>query len=291
MSKLIFGCGYLGERIARRWQTDGADVHVATRSTRRAASLQDAGYQTLVADVTRLDTLQDLPPADTVLFAVGYDRTQTNSIHQVYAGGVQNVLASLTAGIKQFIYISSTGVYGPADGDWVDELTPPNPVRDGGRASLAAEQAAYSSRFGTNAIILRLAGIYGPGRIPYLDKLQAGQPIAAPSEGWLNLIHVDDATAIVLAAESWMAGESTGPGPHTFCVSDGAPVVRGDFYREVAQQLGAPEPNFSKPDKASPAAARAAANKRIRNKKMISTLNPRLSYPTYREGLKSILRR
>jgi len=289
MNKLIFGCGYLGKRVARLWQNDGANVHVVTRSADHAVDLQNAGYQTTVADVTKADTLQDLPPADTVLFAVGYDRNQTDSIHQVYAGGVQNVLAMLPTSAKQVIYISSTGVYGPAGGDWVDELTPPNPQREGGLASLAAEQAIASHPFAANAIFLRLAGIYGPGRIPYLDKLRAGEPIAAPSEGWVNLIHVDDGASAVLAAESWLTQESPGPGPHIFCVSDGTPVVRGDFYRQVALQLAAPEPTFAKPADNSPAAARAAADKRVSNKKMISTLKLQLTYPSYREGLASIL--
>ncbi|NOY30392.1 MAG: SDR family oxidoreductase [Planctomycetes bacterium] len=271
MSKLLFGYGYLGLRVANLWRDAGDTVHIVTRSARRAASLQNAGYQTTVADVTQPDTLQNLPPAETVLFAVGYDRTQTDSIHTVYAGGVQNVLAALPASVKQFIYISTTGVYG-ASGDWVDELTPPNPQRDGGRASLAAEKL-----LGENSVILRLAGIYGPGRIPYLDKLRAGQPIAAPSKGWLNLIHVDDAASIVLAAESW-AAEGQAAGPHLFCVSDGQPVVRGDYYCEVARRIGAPEPQFVEPHPTSPAAARAAADKRICNKKMLSTLKPHLAY-------------
>ena len=165
MSKLIFGCGYLGERVARRWKKDGANVHVVTRSANRKARLSSEGYQTTVANLTQPTTLNDLPPADTVLFAVGYDHSQNNSIHDVYAGGVQNVHAALPETVKRFIYISTTGVYGPAGGDWVDEHTPPNPLRDGGRASLAAEQTIASHPLGTNAIILRLAGIYGLGRI------------------------------------------------------------------------------------------------------------------------------
>jgi len=282
MSKLIFGCGYLGERVGKLWRAAGENVCVVTRSDQRASALRAEGFQTLVADVTQPNTLQNLPPAETVLFAVGYDRTQADSIHNVYAGGVQNVLAALPTSVKQFIYISSIGVYGPAGGDWVDETTPPCPLRDGGRASLAAERL-----LGKNSVLLRLAGIYGPGRIPYLDKLQAGEPIAAPSRGWLNLIHVDDAASTVLAAESWAKTQAVGP--HVFCVSDGQPVVRGDYYREVARRIGAPEPQFVEPDPTSPAAARASADKRICNKKMIRTFNPSLAYPSYREGLASIL--
>lgn len=289
MNQLIFGCGYLGKRVAQLWQAEGADVAVVTRSADRAAALQAEGYQAIVADVTRPDTLQILPSAETVLFAVGYDRTRSDSIHAVYDGGIRNVLVALPRSVKRFIYISSTGVYGPAGGDWVDELTGTNPLREGGKASLAAEQALAGHPIASQSIILRLAGIYGPGRIPYLDRLRAGEPIAAPNQGWLNLIHVDDAAAIVLAADQWAANQPEGLGPHLFCVSDGTPVVRGNYYREVARLIGAPEPRFVKPDANSPAAARAAADKRISNSKLIQTLKPQIAYPTYQNGLANIL--
>ena len=137
MAKLIFGCGYLGERVARRWQSGGHEVAVVTRSRERAADFQRQGYKAIVADISRSGTLQNLPGADTVLFSVGYDRGSGSSIEEVYASGIRNVLAALPRDTGRLIYISTTGVYGPADGEWVDETTPPNPHRAGGRASLA----------------------------------------------------------------------------------------------------------------------------------------------------------
>lgn len=285
MAKLIFGCGYLGQRVARLWCEAGETVWTATRSDESAAQLQAAGLQPIVADVTRPETLADLPEAETVLFAVGFDRSVGNSIHEVYTEGVKNVLAALPSSVKQFIYISTTGVYGNANGQWVDETTPPDPHRDGGKASLAAEQLLDSK-----GIILRLAGIYGPDRIPYLAKLRASGPIGAPSEGWLNLIHVDDGAQIVLATESQTTDRPLQRAePEVFCVSDGNPVVRGDYYREVARRIGAAEPNFVAPDPASPAAARASADKRISNAKLVEQLGYEFTYPSYREGLEAIL--
>jgi nucleoside-diphosphate-sugar epimerase len=282
MSKLIFGCGYLGKRIAKLWQEAGETVFVVTRSSSRAGELQSEGFQTLVADVTCLEALVNLPAAETVLFAVGYDRAADASIAEVYAGGVKNVLAALPSSVERFIYISTTGVYGGADGDWVDETTPPNPQREGGKASLAAEQL-----LGPNSVILRLAGIYGPDRIPYLAQLRAGEPIAAPSEGWLNLIHVDEGAKIVLMAEAWTKLQANGQ--HVFCVSDGQPVVRGEYYREVARLIGSPVPTFALSPANSPAAARASADRRVNNAKLIRSLQIDLAYPSYREGLAAIL--
>src|SRR6185312_8200069 len=177
MSKLIFGCGYLGERVARRWREANQEVCVVTRWEDRAEEFRRLGYQAIVADITRPETLSDLPVADTVLFAVGFDRASEKSIYDVYAGGVRNVLATLPAETGRFMYISTTGIYGPAEGAWVDEVTPPDPRREGGRASLAAEQALMEHLLGQRSFILRLAGIYGPGRVPFIRELCEGKPI------------------------------------------------------------------------------------------------------------------
>jgi nucleoside-diphosphate-sugar epimerase len=112
MAKLIFGCGYLGERIARRWRDGGAEVVIVTRSEGRSREFKRQGYEAIVADITQPETLTGLPQAEMVLFAVGFDRAVGGSIEEVYSGGVQNVLAALPSATGRFIYISTTGVYG-----------------------------------------------------------------------------------------------------------------------------------------------------------------------------------
>lgn len=286
MTKLIFGCGYLGERVARRWRDAAEDVAIVTRSRKRAAAFEYEGYSAIVADVMEPETLGELPSAESVLYAVGFDRSAGASICDIYAGGVKNVLAALPSDTGRFIYISTTGVYGNASGDWIDEQTPPDPQRDGGRASLAAERVLASHPIGANSIILRLAGIYGPGRVPFLDLLKAGEPIPAATEGHLNLIHVDDAAAAVVAADRLPHFDD---GPRIYCVSDGHPVQRGEYYREVARRIGAPEPRFVAPDPHSPRAARAAGDRRVRNERMLTELGVKLAYPDYRAGLAAIL--
>ncbi len=274
--------------MARRWREAGDDVTIVTRSRTRAAEFARQGYRAIVADVTRPETLTTLPAAATVLFAVGYDRDAGPSIGEVYAGGVRNVLAALPEGVGRFTYVSSTGVYGSAGGEWVDEQTPPNPLRDGGRASLAAEEALAGDRLAACGIVLRLGGLYGPGRVPYLDRLRVGEPIPAPQEGHLNLIHVDDAaTAVVAAAEVELAGLLELP--RVYCVTDGHPVRRADYYAEVARQMGAAPPRFAPPDPDSPRAARAGADRRIRNERMLVELGVRLAHADYRTGLAAIL--
>ncbi len=294
MTNLIFGCGYLGKRVAACWEDAGHEVAIVTRSAARAAEFKRARYQAIVADVTNPNSLQNLPQAETVLYSVGYDRksiTPSPTIEEVYAGGVRNVLAAADPSVKRFIYISTTGVYGPGAGDWVDETTPTDPQRDGGRASLAAEQVLAASTLNTRGIILRLAGLYGPDRVPFLSELRRGEPIPAISSGYLNLIHVDDAASVVLAAaeSDSSAFLNTAAGPRIFCVSDGNPVERGEYYSEVARQIGMPPPRFVAPDPASPRAQRAGRSRRISNKRMLGELRVTLACPDYRAGLAAIL--
>jgi nucleoside-diphosphate-sugar epimerase len=283
MRKLIFGCGYLGYRVALRWRAEGADVMAVTRSSRRAAMLSSAGIEPIVADIMRPATMGSIPVADTLLYAVGFDRASGFSIHDVYVDGLRNVLRALPAGAGPLLYISSTGVYGQADGRWVDERSACEPMRAGGRACLEAERCLQEHPLGERTVILRMAGIYGPGRIPRREALEAGRPIAAPSEGYLNLIHVDDAAQAVLAAEK------RAPRPALYCVADGAPVQRGAYYEHLAALLGAAKPRFEPPPSDSPVAMRAASSKRVSNERLIRELAVHLRYPSYREGLAAIV--
>ena len=285
MLRLIVGCGYLGSRVARRWLDAGDEVFVVTRSSERAASLAAEGFRPLVADVTEPATLGGWPAADTVLYAVGYDRKSAKPIEQVYVEGLSNVLAAIAATTRRFIYISTTGVYGDSEGEWVDETTPCQPTRPGGRACLAAEQILLSHPLAIKSVILRLAGIYGSGRIPRRGALVAGESIAAPRDGYLNLIHVDDAAQAVLAA-----AERPIALPRIYLVADGKPGLRKDYYAELARLVDAPPPRFAEPPADSPASQRATADKRICNLRMLDELAIQLRYPSYREGLAAIVR-
>ncbi|HEV3025499.1 MAG TPA: SDR family oxidoreductase [Pirellulales bacterium] len=284
MVRLVVGCGYLGSRVARRWHNAGDEVFVVTRSAGRAAALAAEGYRPLVADVTESETLGGWPVADTVLYAVGFDRQASMSIEQVYVEGLRHVLAVLPVPKGRFIYISSTGVYGGNDGAWVDETTPCRPTRSGGRASLDAEQVLLAHPLANRAVILRLAGVYGPGRIPRLAALLAGEPITAPRNGYMNLIHVDDAVEAVLAARHQPIAL-----PRTYLVADGKPVRRHEYYAELARLAGGPAPHFVEPPADSPAAQRASADKRIDNARMLAELAISLRYPSFRDGLAAIV--
>jgi nucleoside-diphosphate-sugar epimerase len=110
MAKLIFGCGYLGLRVARLWKAAGHTVFAVSRSKQRAEDLAREGLRPLVANVTSREPLPIPQEVDSVLYAVGYDRQSAASIHEVYVSGLRRVLDTLPDSVQRVTYISSTGV-------------------------------------------------------------------------------------------------------------------------------------------------------------------------------------
>lgn len=272
MTHLILGCGYLGRVIARHWIEQGHRVAALTRS--RNDEIKALGIESILGDVTNPSSLQ-LPLADWVLYAIGLDRSAGKSMRDVYVGGLMNVLDKLPTP-RRLIYISSTSVYGQADGSWVDESSPTEPDEENGRIVLECEHILRERL--SDAIILRFAGIYGPGRlIRRASILGKGEPIVTDPDGWLNLIHVDDgARAVIAAAER---GEPGG----TYNVADDRPVTRREFYSEMATLVDAPAPTFQ--------VKKEPTNRRIRNRRMRSELGVELQYPDFHIGLRQAIDR
>ncbi len=287
MIRLIFGCGYLGFPTARIWLGKGDTVYAVTRTKERARQLEASGVRPIMGDVGQPGSLPALPQADTILWAVGFDRTGPGSLRNVYVEGLAGALDTLAQSTGRVIYISTTGVSGAGDGEWVDEDSPCQPERESARASLEAEQLLAAHPLGERTIVLRMAGLYGPSRLPYLADIRAGRPLERSPEGYLNLIHVDDAVAVIDAASH------RAPVPRTYAVSDGSPVLRREYYRELARLLGAPPPSFVAPtEPESPTATshkRGSGSKRVNNARMMRELGIILRYPTYREGLTAIV--
>jgi nucleoside-diphosphate-sugar epimerase len=283
MAKLIFGCGYVGSRVARRWIDGGDRVFAVTRKPSRVPELKQLGIFPLVGDVTDTLTLPRSEDFDTILYAIGFDRASRKTIDEVYVDGFAKALATMPGNIKRIIYTSSTGVYGQSAGETVNEESPCEPQRAGGKAVLAAEQLLASHPLGKRAIVLRLAGIYGPNRVPLLQDVRQGKPLAVAGDALLNLIHVDDVVAAILAAEN------TTQLPARYNITDGCPVSRADFYGEIARQLGLEAPCLIEPNGQMPAAQRELSSKRVQNTRMLAELFPHLRYPSYREGLANVI--
>lgn len=277
-SRLIVGCGYLGSLVAARWLAAGSRVYAVTRSAARAGGLAAQGIEPIVADVTRPETIHDLPDVATLFWAVGFDRASGSSHHDVHVAGLARVLDTLP-GHPRPILSSSTGVWGDEHGGVVDEKTPTNPSRDAGRVLLEAERLLHGHRLGPG-VALRFAGLYGPGRLPRLADLEAGRPLAADPDSWLNLIHVDDAANIVceIAASATPAS--------LYVVSDGHPVRRRDWYGNIAQCIGCPPPVW---DTTAPRSR--GADKRVNPAQLFRDFPVRLTHPDPLAAIIDLVRR
>jgi nucleoside-diphosphate-sugar epimerase len=265
--RLIFGCGYLGSRIAARWIAAGRRVVALSRS--RAEVIRALGVEPITGDVLDRDTLRTLPPAATVVYAVGLDRTAGKSMREVYVDGLANVLDTLPQ-CGRFIYVSSTSVYAQTDGHFVTEASATDPTELAGTVVLEAERLLREKR--PDAIVLRFAGIYGPDRLLRKQAILKGEPLVGDSDKWLNLVHVADGAAAVLCAESRSA-----PG-ETYNIADGTPVSRRAFYALLAELLRAPPAQFDhRPEPNAP-------NRRVDAGKF-RALGWAPAFANYREGL------
>lgn len=283
MRKLIVGCGYLGERVATRWQAAGDQVYALTRSRERARAWTRRGWKALVGDITNPAEFPTLPDVDTVLYAVGYDVRSGQSRRSVTVDGLSFVLSRLSQQVGKLIYISTTSVYGQTDGSWVDESSPCEPTRENGILALQGEQEVRKhfvpdDPTRNRACILRLSGIYGPERLlARRQSLLAGNPLTGNPASWLNLIHVEDAVTAVLGAETVL------PPGELLLVSDDTPIPRYQYYSMLARMIGAAEPTYQPSDPHDPQSG--ALNKRCRNAKLRKMLGAPLRFSSIAEGL------
>jgi nucleoside-diphosphate-sugar epimerase len=290
---LIIGCGYLGKRVASRFMTAGWKVSALTRSQSNAENFLSQGISPCVGDVLEPATLATLPSADVLIYAVGYDRQSKASMQDVYVQGLANVIQAIGSRVQRVIYISSTSVYSQNDEEVITAESATTPKRENGKICLAAEQhlQAHQSQHDPansyQASILRLAGIYGPDRtLSRIEQFHHRIPMQSEPEGWLNLIHVDDAADVI-----WRVTNHNHSQP-VYLVSDNEPVKRRDYYTTLAQLADAPPPTFE-PHVAhefSIAPARGEGlGKRCDNQATRADLNWAPLYPTYREGLAQIM--
>ena len=282
MKALIIGCGYLGSKVAKIWQQRDQHVAVVTRSQDNANHFCELGYQPIMADITDAESLSKIPTdTNVVLFSVGFDRSRYSNIRQVYVDGLKNVLDRLRGSDCHFVYISSTGVFGDCAGQWIDETTSAEPIRPGGQACLDAEQLVIERL--ENYTILRLAGIYGPGRIPRLKAIKDQAWNELGQSGHINLIHVDDAAEIVaLMVDKKILGEM-------FLVSDGQPVDRQKFYEFIADQVGTSPINWTVETKVD-VSRRSAADKKVSNRKLLEHTHYRFQFPDFQSGILDAMR-
>jgi nucleoside-diphosphate-sugar epimerase len=290
VSLLIVGCGYVGKAVAQSFLQQHGAVFALTRSQPAADDLRAIGIEPLVGHWLQMESLPDLPPSiEAVVVGVPHREDACSQLpadsDQHHVLGLSNLLKWLSPRqpLPPLVYLSTTGVFGATQaGERVDEDSAISPTRIGPRIAAAAEQWLTDNRPRWHSTILRLAGIYGPNRIPLFSLLKQGQPLAVVKDGMLNLIHLDDIVQAVLWA---ILADSTDP---LYLVSDGQPIRREQFYNYLAELHHLPPPNFAEADPGSSRAARAT-DKLIDSQRFWKNSQLKPLHPSYREGLSSLL--
>jgi nucleoside-diphosphate-sugar epimerase len=276
---LIAGCGYLGQAVAELFLAHGWEVEGWTKSADSAEPLSTKPYPVYAVDISKEDHVRDQTGNfDAVIHCASTRGGDVDSYRRVYLDGARNLLKRF--GGSQVLFTSSTSVYAQNDGDWVTEESPAEPKHETGTILRNAEDLIRASR-GT---VVRLGGIYGPGRSALLKKFLSGDAVLDPeNDRFVNQIHRDDAAdaiRFVLTREA-SAGE-------IYNVVDDGPILLSECYRWLAAKLNRPLPAAGRP---ASKRKRGDSNKRVSNAKLRAIgWAPR--YPNFAQGMeKSVLLR
>ena len=283
MNILIFGCGYIGTRIAHAEQKAGHTVLCIVRSERRFARLRESGFAVERCDLDERKICLAVSAADALYYLVP---PPSDGVADSRSRTAVKLLES--AAIKRTVLISASGVYGDCGGDWVDETRPVRPVAERSIRRVDAENVwrEWAESRGSALSILRVAGIYAADRLPE-KRLRAATPVLIESESpFSNRIHADDLATVCIAAAHTGA-------PGVYNIADDEPTTMSDYFLRVADALGIirpPQIDLSRARELFSAAMMSylSESRRIDNRKMKAGLGVSLRYPTLSDGLKSL---
>jgi nucleoside-diphosphate-sugar epimerase len=284
---LIVGCGDIGVRVARLEKQTGRKVFGLVRSEEGADRLLGHGIEPVMGTLDDLTSLSDLPSAGKLVYyfapPTGGGPFDSRMRSFCQAVGVGQMPAKV-------VYMSTSGVYGDCGGEWVTEETPLNPQTSRAQRRVDAEATLqkWGQEHSVPVVILRVTGIYGPGRLP-LARIQQGHPVLREEESPpTNRIHADDLAIVCLkAAEKAADGD-------IFNVSDGQPGTMTQYFNLVSELLDLP----TLPQVDMEEAKRVmnpmmlsylTETRRMDNRKMIDQLGVTLKYPNLAAGLKNVV--
>lgn len=282
---LIIGCGDIGRRITLIAQRNGENPGALVRTSLSRTALQKLGVHAIQADLDDEIAPLDIDDAR-VIYLAPPPRTGTEDWR------MRNLLRATTGTPKNFLYLSTTGVYGDCNGEWVDESRPAAPQVDRARRRLHAEQqlSSTAAKRGWHYVIMRVAGIYGARRLP-LQRIRERQPVLREEQApYTNRIHEDDLAEICLGLlEKGGSGE-------IYNVTDGHPGTMSDYFNTVARFAGLHQPpeidmRNAESELSAGMMSYLRESRRISNCKMLDLLGTELRYANLEEGLKAIFGR
>lgn len=289
---VIFGCGYVGTAIARAAMAAGARVEALTRNGVKADALRKLGLKKVtVADLASSDWHAGLAGAPDFVVNCVSSGGGPDGYRKSYLDGMESILAWAARGgnpVATFLYTSSTSVYPQGGGAIVNEAADAEGATPNGKIIRESEKLLQSVPATVCArwFILRLAGIYGPGRHHLLNQLREGVATLGGSGAHrLNLVHLDD---IVSAAMTCLGAPVDVPS-QVFNVADTSPAMREEVVCWLAGQIGRSAPAFD----GTPGTRRGGEpmpDRIISSEKIQATLGWRPRFPDYRAGFGEILR-
>jgi nucleoside-diphosphate-sugar epimerase len=283
MRVLIVGCGYVGMPLGAELARQGHEVFGLRRTSATDAEMIAAGIKPLAGDITKPPDLSALPGGwdwvvNSVAVGAGGGVAEYRS---VYLQGARNLVEWLsTAPPKKLVHTSSTGVYGQTDGSLVKENSPTEPAAETAKVLVETEQvlleAARQKR--VPAVILRVAGIYGPDRGHWLRQyLKNEATIEGKGDRFMNMIHRDDVAGVIAAAlKSGRPGE-------IYNAVDDEPVTLLNYFQWLAGALGKWPPPFG-PEEPDPERRRGLTSKKVSNRRLKMELGYQFKYPNFRLG-------
>ncbi len=279
---LIVGCGYVGLPLGKELVRQGHEVFGLRRSVLAEAELQAAGITPLHADITQPETLAKLPrDFDWVVNCAASGGGGAADYRKIYLEGNRNLVAWLAgAPLKKFVYTSSTSVYGQNNGSVVTEESPVEPAAETSKILVEAEKLLLSAAAERQfpAVVLRVAGIYGPARGHWFKAFLRGEArIEGDGARWLNMIHRDDVIGVIIAALK------VGQPEEIFNAADNEPVSQLKFFAWLAAELNQPLPPKVMAD-AENWRRRGVTNKRVSNAKLRAKLKYEFQFPDFRAG-------
>ncbi|MCW9047018.1 MAG: NAD-dependent epimerase/dehydratase family protein [Gammaproteobacteria bacterium] len=287
----IIGCGYIGKKIAGFLKTQGISCHCYVKSESSKETCLAMGYPVTQFNLDKIDlalnnNLLNKFNKSTIAYLAPPQRSGLTDER------MENFVTSLKAAHAvpdKVILISTTGVYGNCNGEWIDEscVAQPQAERAFRRLSAETQLIKYCDKNNVQFIVFRVPGIYASDKLP-VKRITSGEPIVnAADSGYTNRIHAEDLSAI--CSEALL--ENVKPGIYNCC--DGQPSTMNDYFIKVAEAL-----NLPRPEEISLLQARQqlsegmlsylAESKRISNKKLLKHFKTKLKYPNLTSGLKSL---
>ncbi len=285
MNLFVFGLGYSALEFINQHRNEFVSIAGTVRDEKKAQELADQDIQAIAWDGASFsDALaRMISETDELIISVPPDRDGDRIVRYFHETIVKAPL------LRTIVYLSTIGVYGDHDGEWVNEETVPSPANPRSQHRLRAENdwIALARAKGVSLHILRLAGIYGPGRNA-LETLRKGtaKRIVKPGQVF-NRIHVSDIARSITACLDFPEAGSV----HVWNVCDDKPTPPQDLIVHAATLLAMrppPETDFANADMSDMARSFYSENKRVSNDRLKSELGVRLAYPTYREGLRAL---